>query len=318
MRLLITGGAGFIGCNFVRQILESHKGYEVTVLDKLTYAGRLENLQDVLDRITFIRGDICNRDDVDKAIRDCDTVLNFAAETHVDRSIIDAGSFVTTDVLGTYTLLEAARRHEIERFVQIGTDEVYGSIHGGSFSEKDPLNPSSPYSASKAAADLLARAYYVTYNLPVMITRSSNNFGPYQYPEKLIPLFILKAMIGEKLPVYGTGMNVRDWLYVGDNCRAIDLVLHKGDEGEVYNIGGGNEVTNLEVTKHILFALGRSEDLIEFVQDRLGHDFRYSISSDKIRELGWRPQAEFGKALEETVQWYIDNEWWWKSLSMAA
>jgi len=318
MRLLITGGAGFIGCNFVRHILESHNGYEVTVLDKLTYAGRLENLQDVLDRITFIQGDICNRDDVDKAIRDCDTVLNFAAETHVDRSIIDAGSFVITDVLGTYTLLEAARRHGIARFVQIGTDEVYGSIQEGSFSEKDPVNPSSPYSASKAAADLLARAYYVTYNLPVMITRSSNNFGPYQYPEKLIPLFILKAMIGEMLPVYGTGMNVRDWLYVGDNCRAIDLVLHKGDEGEVYNIGGGNEVANLAVTKHILSALGRSENLIEFVQDRLGHDFRYSISSDKIRELGWRPQAEFGKALEETVQWYVDNEWWWKSLSMAA
>lgn len=318
MRLLITGGAGFIGCNFVRHILESHKGYEVTVLDKLTYAGRLDNLRDVLDRITFIQGDICKRDDVDKAIRDCDTVLNFAAETHVDRSIIDAGSFVITDVLGTYTLLEAARRHEIASFVQIGTDEVYGSINKGSFSEKDPVNPSSPYSASKAAADLLARAYYVTYNLPVVITRSSNNFGPYQYPEKLIPLFILKAMIGEKLPVYGTGMNVRDWLYVGDNCRAIDLVLHKGCRGEVYNIGGGNEVTNLEVIKQILYALGRSENLIEFVQDRLGHDFRYSITSDKIRELGWRPQAEFGKALEETVQWYVDNECWWKSLSMAA
>ena len=252
MRLLITGGAGFIGCNFVRHILEEHPDYEVVVLDKLTYAGRMENLQEVIDKISFVHGDICDKSDVDKAIMDCDAVVNFAAETHVDRSITEAGSFIRTNVLGTHTLLEAARTSGLEKFVQIGTDEVYGSVAAGSFTESDPLNPSSPYSASKAGADLLARAYFTTYGLPVSITRSSNNFGPYQYPEKLIPFFILRAMKGEKLPVYGSGDNVRDWLYVQDNCAAIDLVLHKGRPGEIYNIGGGNELTNLEITRKIL------------------------------------------------------------------
>ena len=313
MRLLITGGAGFIGCNFVRHIREEHPGYEVVVLDKLTYAGRMENLQEVIDKITFVHGDICDKSDVDKAIMDCDAVVNFAAETHVDRSITEAGAFIRTNVLGTHTLLEAARTSGLEKFVQIGTDEVYGSAAAGSFSESDPLNPSSPYSASKAGADLLAQAYFTTYGLPVFITRSSNNFGPYQYPEKLIPFFILRAMKGEKLPVYGSGENVRDWLYVRDNCSAIDMVLHKGKSGEIYNIGGGNELTNLEITRKILRRLNKPEVLIEHVRDRLGHDFRYSIDSNKIRNLGWRPERNFDDALEKTVDWYVNNEWWWKS-----
>jgi dTDP-glucose 4,6-dehydratase len=316
MKLLITGGAGFIGCNFVRHILHKYPDYKIMVLDKLTYAGRLENLQDVMSKISFIQGDICNKNDVDKATRDCSAVINFAAETHVDRSIEDASSFVTTDVLGTYTLLEAARKHEIDRFIQIGTDEVYGSRESGSFAETDLLEPSSPYSASKAGADLLAKAYHVTYNLPITITRSSNNFGPYQFPEKLIPLFILRALKGQKLPVYGSGMNVRDWLYVKDNCSAIDLVLHRGKTGEIYNIGAGNELTNVEITKMILHHLDISEDLIEHVKDRPGHDFRYSLNSNKIRSLGWEPKAEFEEALKETIQWYKENEWWWESLIM--
>ena len=313
MRLLITGGAGFIGCNFVRHILEEHPGYEVVVLDKLTYAGRMENFHEVIDKITFVHGDICDKSDVDKAMMNCDAVVNFAAETHVDRSITQAGSFIRTNVLGTHTLLEAARTSGLDKFVQIGTDEVYGSAAAGSFSESDPLNPSSPYSASKAGADLLAQAYFTTYGLPVSITRSSNNFGPYQYPEKLIPFFIFRAMRGETLPVYGSGLNVRDWLYVGDNCSAIDLVLHKGRPGEIYNIGGGNELTNLEITRKILRRLNKPEVLIEHVRDRLGHDFRYSIDSNKIRNLGWRPERNFDDALEKTVDWYVNNEWWWKS-----
>ncbi|MBN1236728.1 MAG: dTDP-glucose 4,6-dehydratase [Methanotrichaceae archaeon] len=308
MKLLITGGAGFIGCNFVRHILEEHAGYDVVVLDKLTYAGRRENLQDVLPDITFVQGDICNKDDVALAMQGCDAAVNFAAETHVDRSITDAGSFVRTNVLGTHVLLEAARKMCLEKFVQIGTDEVYGSAFSGSFNEFDSLNPSSPYSASKAGADLLSRAYFTTFGLPVSITRSSNNFGPYQFPEKLIPLFILRARNGERLPVYGTGQNVRDWLYVRDNCSAIDLVLHKGLAGEIYNIGGGNELTNLDITKKILSLLNRSEDLIEHVGDRLGHDFRYSIDCNKIRDLGWKPKSSFEDALRDTVEWYLKNE----------
>ncbi len=317
MRLLITGGAGFIGCNFVRHILKEHPDYEITVLDKLTYAGRLENLKDVMDDIRFVRGDICDLEDVDAAMEGCNVVVNFAAETHVDRSIADAGSFVKTDVLGTYTLLEAAQKHGVDRFVQIGTDEVYGSAESGSFSEDDYLRPSSPYSASKAGADLLAHAYFVTYESPVVITRSSNNFGPYQYPEKLIPFFILRALHGQKLPVYGSGSNVRDWLYVRDNCAAIDLVLRKGDAGEIYNVGGGNELANMDITKTILTELGMSEDLIEHVEDRPGHDFRYSLDCDKIRKLGWRPVAEFDEALQETIRWYRENERWWKDLGFS-
>jgi dTDP-glucose 4,6-dehydratase len=307
MRLLITGGAGFIGCNFVRHVLDAHPDYDVVVLDKLTYAGRLENLQKIMDRITFIQGDICDKGDVGQAMEGCDAVVNFAAETHVDRSIADASAFVKTNVLGTHALLETAREQELRRFVQIGTDEVYGSTTSSSFYEDDSLNPSSPYSASKAGADLLARAYFITYGLPVMVTRSSNNFGPYQYPEKLIPFFILRAMRRETLPVYGSGLNVRDWLYVRDNCAAIDLVLHNGLPGEIYNIGGGNELTNLEITRRILSRLDMPEDLIEHVGDRLGHDFRYSIDSSKIRGLGWRPELKFEEALEYTIEWYLKN-----------
>lgn len=312
MRLLITGGAGFIGCNFVRHVLEKHAGYDIVVLDKLTYAGRRENLQDVMEEITFVQGDICDKDAVHGAMEGCDLAVNFAAETHVDRSIDNADAFLTTNVLGTHTLLEEARRSDLERFVQIGTDEVYGSAPSGSFRETDPLNPSSPYSASKASADLLARSYFITYGLPISITRSSNNFGPYQYPEKLIPFFILRAIRGEKLPVYGSGDNVRDWLYVADNCEAIDLVLHKGQPGEIYNIGGGNELTNLEITKRILGRLNKPEDQIEHVSDRPGHDFRYSIDSNKIRSLGWKPDRNFDDALERTIDWYLNNECVWK------
>jgi dTDP-glucose 4,6-dehydratase len=314
MRLLITGGAGFIGCNFVRHSLQVHHDCEVVVLDKLTYAGRKENLQDLMNDIAFVHGDICSKDDVHKALRDCDAAVNFAAETHVDRSINDAGAFVSTNVLGTHILLEAARSSCLDKFVQIGTDEVYGSRAAGSFIESDPLNPSSPYSASKAGADLLAHAYFTTYGLPVCITRSSNNFGPYQYPEKLIPFFILRVMQGEKLPVYGSGLNVRDWLYVRDNCAAIDLVLRKGRPGEIYNIGAGNELTNLDITKKILSYLKKPVGLIEHVTDRLGHDYRYSIDSSKIRGLGWRPERSFEDALRDTVEWYMKNENWWGAL----
>jgi dTDP-glucose 4,6-dehydratase len=244
----------------------------------------------------------------------CNAAVNFAAETHVDRSIADAGSFVRTNVLGTHTLLEEARRAGLERFVQIGTDEVYGSLKDGSFQESDTLNPSSPYSASKAGADLLARAYFTTFGLPVSITRSSNNFGPYQYPEKLIPFFVLRALKSERLPVYGSGKNVRDWLFVGDNCRAIDLVLRQGIPGEIYNIGGGQELTNLEITSRILSHLKKPEGLIEHVPDRLGHDLRYSIDSGKMRRLGWRPEMKFEEGLQETIDWYRNNESWWRSL----
>jgi dTDP-glucose 4,6-dehydratase len=307
MKLLITGGAGFIGCNFVRHILEQHPDYDIVVLDKLTYAGRKENLQDVMSEIEFVQGDICHIDDVNLAMHDCDAVVNFAAETHVDRSIANANEFIKTNVLGTHVLLDAAIRIAPKKFVQIGTDEVYGSTNSGSFSESDLLNPSSPYSASKASADLLSRAYFTTFGLSVCITRSSNNFGPYQFPEKLIPLFITRAQNEERLPIYGSGQNVRDWLYVRDNCSAIDMVLHKGLPGEIYNIGGGNELTNLDITKKILYYLNKPESLIDHVDDRRGHDFRYSIDDRKIRGLGWKPMRTFENALQETVEWYMEN-----------
>lgn len=314
--ILITGGAGFIGSNFVHYILEKYPDYRVKVLDKLTYAGNLDNLRDVMDdkRFTFIKGDICDKELVKKVAKDVDYIVNFAAETHVDRSILDSEAFIRTDILGTYTLLEVVRELNIERFVQISTDEVYGSITEGSFKEDAPLNPSSPYAASKAGADLLVNAYWVTYKLPVLITRSSNNYGPYQYPEKLIPLFITNALEDKPLPLYGDGMNVRDWLYVKDNCEAIDLVLHKGEPGEIYNIGGDNERTNIEITKRILAILGKPESLIRYVADRKGHDRRYSIDSTRIHNLGWRPRTDFDKGLEETVRWYVDNRWWWERI----
>lgn len=311
--ILITGGAGFIGSNFVKYLLKKYPDFKITVLDNLTYAGRLENLEEVINEITFIKGDICNKEDIEK-IGKCDFVFNFAAETHVDKSIPNPGLFLRTDVFGTYNLLEYAKKYKVEKFIQISTDEVYGSIKAGSFQEGDILNPSSPYSASKAAADLLVGAYYKTYNLPVLITRSSNNFGHYQYPEKLIPLFITNALENKSLPVYGNGLNVRDWLYVLDNCSAIDLVSQKGKFGEIYNIGSGSEKTNLEIAELILKKLEKSQALIQFVDDRPGHDWRYSLDFSKIRNLGWSSTYTFEEAIENTVDWYKNNKKWWKSL----
>lgn len=314
MKILVTGGAGFIGSNFVRYWLNKYPDSDVVVLDKLTYAGRRENLHDVLGHIQFIQGDICLQEDVDRAMQECRMVFNFAAESHVDRSITGAGAFVHTNVWGTHVLLEAARRHKVERFIQISTDEVYGSRLQGSFTEKDALNPSSPYAASKAGADVLALAYFKTYNLPVVIPRSSNNFGPYQYPEKLIPLFILNALGSKPLPVYGDGQNVRDWIYVQDNCEAINLVAQKGASGGIYNIAAKNEKENLEVIHAILECLARPEELIQFVQDRPGHDRRYSLDTTRIEQLGWRSSTRFEDALKETIRWYQGNEWWWQPL----
>lgn len=314
MGILITGGAGFIGSHFVRYWLHRYPGSDVIVLDKLTYAGRRENLRDVLGHIQFIHGDICLQKDVDRAMHGCHLVFNFAAESHVDRSINEAGQFIHTNVWGTYVLLEAARRHRIERFIQISTDEVYGSCSKGSFREQDPLAPSSPYAASKAGADLLALSHFKTYGLRVLVTRSSNNFGPYQYPEKLIPLFILNALKGKLLPLYGDGQNVRDWIYVQDNCAAIDLVAQKGSPGEIYNIAAKNERENLEIAHLILKFLNRPKELIQFVQDRPGHDRRYSLDTTRIEQLGWDSSNRFEDALRETVRWYQENEWWWKSL----
>jgi dTDP-glucose 4,6-dehydratase len=313
MKFLITGGAGFIGSNFVRFMVKKYPEDEIVVLDKLTYAGRMENLEKVREKITFIHGDICKPGDVRKAGL-CDVIFNFAAETHVDRSITDPDIFIKTDVLGTCTLLDYAQKHDVYRFVQVSTDEVYGSIQQGSFHEYDVLDPSSPYSASKAAAEHLVRSFFKTYGLPVLITRSSNNFGPYQYPEKLIPVLILKAISSQSLPIYGAGLNVRDWLYVEDNCTGIDTVFSQGTPGEIYNIGGGNEKTNLEIAKLILKKLHKNEDLISFIQDRAGHDFRYSVATDKIKNLGWHASYSFEEALEKTIAWYLSNSWWWKPL----
>ena len=316
MRLVVTGGAGFIGSNFVRYMLRRYDDLEVVNLDKLTYAGNLENLRDVEDdpRYTFVNGDICDAVVVGEALRGADAVVNFAAETHVDRSISVPQDFIRTDVLGTHTLLEAVRELGVTRYLQISTDEVYGSTESGSFTEESELDPSSPYSASKAGGDLLVLAYHRTFGSPVLITRSSNNYGPYQYPEKVVPLFITNAIDGEALPVYGDGLNVRDWLYVDDNCAAIDVVLREGAVGEAYNIGGGNEVKNLTLTRQILKHLGKSPELIRFVSDRPGHDRRYSIDCAKVRALGWRPATPFEKGLENTVAWYRDHSEWWRKL----
>lgn len=316
MRLVVTGGAGFIGSNFVRFMLRRYDDLEVVNLDKLTYAGNLDNLRDVEDdaRYTFVKGDICDAAVVRAALQGADAVVNFAAETHVDRSISGPQDFISTDVLGTHTLLEAVRELAIARYVQISTDEVYGSTETGSFTEESDLAPSSPYSASKAGADLLVLAYHRTYGAPVLITRSSNNYGPWQYPEKIIPLFITNAIDDQALPVYGDGLNVRDWLYVDDNCAGIDAVLRKGALGEVYNIGGGNEVRNLALTRQILELLGKSPELIRFVADRPGHDRRYSIDCGKLQALGWRPATPFETGLERTVSWYRDNPPWWRKI----
>jgi len=317
MRLLVTGGAGFIGSNFIRYIIKKYPKYEVINLDKLTYAGNLDNLKDIENssNYIFVKGDICDRGIVDGLSKDVDAIVNFAAQTHVDRSIIDASDFINTNIGGTHSLLEATKSHKISRLVHCSTDEVYGSIDEGSFRETSPLNPSSPYAASKAAADMLVCSYWITHHLPVIITRSSNNFGPYQYPEKIIPLFITNALEDKPVPLYGDGMNVRDWLYVIDNCEGIDLILHRGKEGEIYNIGGGNELSNIDLTRMVLKILRKPESLIQPVKDRPGHDRRYSLDYSKIeRELGWTPRFDFDRALDETVKWYVDNQWWWKKL----
>jgi dTDP-glucose 4,6-dehydratase len=313
MKMLITGGAGFIGSHFTRMMLQRYPEDEIVVLDKLTYAGRMENLLDIREKIRFIRGDIGKLSDVRK-VRDVDVIFNFAAETHVDRSIESGGVFVRTDVLGTYTLLEYARATDVGTYVQISTDEVYGSIPAGSSRETDILAPSSPYSASKAGAEMLVGAFHATYGVPARITRSSNNFGPNQYPEKLIPVLILKALQDQKLPIYGKGNNIRDWIYVLDNCDGIDHVFRNGKAGEVYNIGGGNERTNLEIAHAILAGLGKPAGLLTFVTDRPGHDFRYALDCTKMRESGWAPKYAFSDALGATIRWYRDNAWWWEPL----
>ncbi len=316
MNILITGGDGFIGSNFIRYILNKYSGYKITNLDKLSYCGNPENLKDVEKNpnYRFVKGDICDGEIVNKLAKNVDIIVNFAAETHVDRSIVDASEFVQTNVYGTYVLLEAAKKYEIFRYIQISTDEVYGSIERGSFKEEDALHPNSPYAASKAAADHLVLSYFATYKLPVIIVRSSNNFGQYQFPEKVIPLFITNALEDKKLSLYGDGLNVRDWLYVLDNCRAIDLILHKGQVGSIYNVAARNEKTNLELTKVILKIMGKPEGLIEYVKDRPGHDRRYSLDWTKIKALGWQPQYQFEEALRQTIKWYQDNKQWWQVL----
>ncbi|OGB90235.1 dTDP-glucose 4,6-dehydratase [candidate division WOR-1 bacterium RIFCSPHIGHO2_01_FULL_53_15] len=319
MKLMVTGGAGFIGSNFIRYILNHHPDWEVINFDKLTYAGNLENLKDIANdpRYSFVKGDITDSRAVEETVArvGCSgMVVNFAAETHVDRSIVSAGSFVNTDVYGTHVLLEAVKKFGTARYLHISTDEVYGSIERGSFTEESTLAPNSPYAASKAGGDLLIRSYFKTFGLPVVITRSSNNYGPYQYPEKVIPLFITNALQGRKLPLYGDGRNVRDWLYVEDNCEAIDLVLQKGGAGEIYNIGGGNERQNIEITKFILKELGLADDFIQPVKDRPGHDRRYSVDCSKVRKLGWAPKTKFEAGLKKTIEWYRNNRGWWSKL----
>lgn len=316
--MLITGGAGFIGSNFITHMMDSHPEVEIINLDILTYAGNLKNLKSVdkNSRYTFIKGDICDQGIVNAILdrNEIDTIVHFAAESHVDRSITQASEFVRTNLLGTHNLLECARLHPVTRFIHISTDEVYGSTLKGSFTEKNILSPSSPYSASKAGSDLLALSYFTTYKFPVIITRCTNNYGPYQYPEKLIPLFITNLIEGKKIPVYGTGKNIRDWIHVSDHCRAVEFLLQKGISGEVYNIGGGNEKTNIEITKKILLFLNKDESLIEYVTDRPGHDFRYSLDCSKLQTMGWSPRYSFEEGLKETIEWYIRNEWWWRPL----
>lgn len=323
MKILVTGAAGFIGSNFVFHMRKAHPEYDIIALDSLTYAGNLETLAPVMeeDHFTFVRCDITDREGVRKVFEEHhpDVVVNFAAESHVDRSIEDPGVFLRTNILGTQVLMDACREFGIQRFHQVGTDEVYGDLPLDRpdlfFTEDLPLQASSPYSASKASADLLARAYHRTYGLPVTISRCSNNYGPYQFPEKLIPLMIANALADKPLPVYGTGENVRDWLYVEDHCRAIDMILENGKVGEVYNIGGHNERSNLDVVKTILKQLGKPESLITFVGDRKGHDLRYAIDPSKIHgELGWLPETKFDDGIRQTIDWYLNNESWWKNI----
>jgi len=316
VKIFVTGGAGFIGSNFVRHILATSDDH-VTVYDDLTYAGNLSTMRDLEghgDRFHFFKGDICDLGTVQDAMAGHDAVVHFAAESHVDRSIAGPHDFVQTNCVGTNLVLHAARLTEIDRVLHISTDEVYGSVEQGSSKETDPLEPRSPYSASKAGSDLIALSYHTTYDLPVLVTRSSNNFGPFQYPEKAIPLFVTNLLDGGKVPLYGDGLNVRDWCYVMDNCAAVDLVLRRGEVGEIYNIGAGNEIPNRELVDRLLRLLGAGADRIDYVTDRLGHDRRYSVDTSKVRALGWSPSRDLDEALAETVDWYRDNRWWWEPL----
>jgi dTDP-glucose 4,6-dehydratase len=315
VEILVTGGAGFIGSNFVRHALRTHPDWRVTTLDKLTYAGRRENLHDVMahPRHEFVHADIADAAVSGPLVERSEIVVHFAAETHVDRSIQAAGEFIRTDVVGTYVLLEAARlAPRLRRFVQISTDEVYGSVPTGASVETDELKPRNPYAASKAGADRLAYSYFATYALPIVVTRASNNYGPYQFPEKVIPLFTTNAIDNEPVPLYGDGLNVRDWLHVTDHCRALDLLIAHGVNGEAYNIGGGNEVANLDLTRRVLSLVGRPVTLISPVADRPGHDRRYCLDTSKLRHLGWRPEVPFDIGLRDTIEWYRANEWWWR------
>jgi dTDP-glucose 4,6-dehydratase len=314
--ILVTGGCGFIFSNFIRYMLNKYPDYRIINLDALKYSGLLENTSDFQKNknYLFVQGDVCHRPLVERLMQEVECVIHGAAESHVDRSILGADEFLRTNIFGTYVLLEAARQHKISRFIFIGTDEEYGAIEEGSFQESNPLNPSSPYSSSKAAASLLALSYFKTYDLPVIVTRTSNNFGPFQFPEKLIPLFVTNLLEDKKVPIYGDGQQIRDWIYVLDNCAGIDYVLHHGQIGEIYNISGNNERTNLEITKIILNHLGKDESYIEYVKDRPGHDRRYSLDSTKLHNLGWRPRYEFEEAMAKTIQWYIDNPQWWQPI----
>jgi len=319
MKLLVTGGAGFIGSNFVRHILKKYPDYQIINLDLLTYAGNLENLKDIEENknYKFTKGDIADKDLVNGLVKDVDIIVNFAAESHVDRSILDSASFIHTNVIGTHTLLEAARNNGMKRFHHVSTDEVYGHLgpNDPPFNEKTPYAPRSPYSASKAAADHLVNAYFSTYNLPTTISNCSNNYGPYQFPEKLHGLFITNLIEGKKVPVYGDGRQVRDWLYVEDHCEAIDLIIHKGKIGETYCVGGNCEKPNIEITKKMLELLGKGEEMIEYVKDRPGHDRRYAIDFSKIkRDLGWEPRTNFDEGMKKTVEWYKNNQDWWREI----
>jgi dTDP-glucose 4,6-dehydratase len=317
VKVLVTGGAGFIGSNFVHYALAAHQDWQVTTLDKLTYAGRIENLDSVRNnpRHRFVQGDVADAKVAAPLVQESDIVVHFAAETHVDRSILHAGDFITTDVFGTFVLLEAARETpNLRRFVQISTDEVYGSVPEGSSKETDELRPRNPYSASKAGADRLAYSYWATYQVPVIVTRASNNYGPNQFPEKIIPLFITNLIDDIPVPLYGDGQNVRDWLHVDDHCRAVDLLIDQGAPGEVYNIGGGNHVKNVDLTHRILALVGKPDSLIKPVADRPGHDRRYSLDTAKLQSLGWRPRESFEEGLAKTVTWYRDNERWWRPI----
>lgn len=317
MKLLVTGGAGFMGSNFIRYILSKYPDYSVVNLDKLTYSGNLDNLREVESnpRYTFIKGDIANAGDIEKAINGVDAVINYAAETHVDRSILEPINFVKTDVLGTFILLEEVKKNNIKRFIQISTDEVFGSIEEGKFTESSPFEPNSPYAASKAGGDLLCRSYFITYKTPVIVTHSCNFYGSFHYPEKFIPLAITNLLQGKKVPIYGDGLNVREWIYTEDHCSAIDTILHKGRDGEVYNISTEEEWKNIDVVKLILKNMNLDESHLEFVKDRPGHDRRYAIDSTKLRiELGWKPQNTFEEGIRKTIEWFEKNKTWWERI----